>query len=199
MIYPLTDKWKHIPLPMTKTLDYLNWYGAVYYDIIKTETYQKAYYTLLGWNGGNIFSQYKVIDVLSFNNRGNPVFGAYIFRSYGKGKPSRIVFEYAKNSYLNLKYEKQAYTQRSQKIDRRTRRYRIDTIFAPMIIFDRLIPLDEALPNLPQFRVGESSLNDGFLEKDGKWYFKEGVIGRNPYKSLPAYQYNARSYYRRNR
>lgn len=197
MLYPLTDKWKQIILPESKRLDHLSWYGAVYYQIIKTETYQKTYYTLLGWNGGSIFSQFKVIDVLSFNNRGYPVFGAFLFRSYGRSKPMRIIFEYAKKSSLNLRYEKQGYTQKSKKIDRRTKRYRIDTLYTTMIIFDRLIPMDEKLPNVPQFRVGESSLNDGFLEKEGKWYFKEGVIGRNPDKPLPKYEYKPKDLYRK--
>jgi hypothetical protein len=66
----------------------------------------------------------------------------------------RIIFEYAKKSSLNLRYEKQGYTQKSKKIDRRTKRYRIDTLYTTMIIFDRLIPMDEKLPNVPQFRVG---------------------------------------------
>lgn len=197
MLYPLTDKWKQIILPENKRLDHLSWYGAVYYQIIKTETYQKTYYTLLGWNGGSIFSQFKVIDVLSFNNRGYPVFGAFLFRSYGRSKPMRIIFEYAKKSSLNLRYEKQGYTQKSKKIDRRTKRYRIDTLYTTMIIFDRLIPMDEKLPDVPQFRVGESSLNDGFLEKEGKWYFKEGVIGRNPDKPLPKYEYKPKDLYRK--
>lgn len=197
MIYPLTDKWKNILLPESKRLDHLSWYGAVYYQIIKTETYQKTYYTLLGWNGGSVFSQYKVIDVLSFNNRGYPVFGAFLFRSYGRSKPMRIIFEYAKKSSLNLRYEKQGYTEKTKKIDRRTKRYRVDTLFTTMIIFDRLIPMDEKLPYVPQFRVGESSLNDAFLEKDGKWYFKEGVIGRNPDKPLPKYEYKPKDFYRK--
>ena len=197
MIYPLIDKWKQLVMPESKRLDYLSWFGAVYYQIIKTETYQKTYYILLGWNGGNIFSQYKVIDVLSFNNRGYPFFGAMIFRSYGKSKPARIIFEYAKNSSLNLRYEKQGYTERSKKINRRTRRYEVDTLYAPMIIFDRLIPMSETLPDIPQYRVGESSLNDGFIEKDGKWYFKQGVFGRNPDKPLPKFEYIPKSFYRR--
>lgn len=197
MIYTLTDKWRQISNPESRTLDYLSWYGAVYSKLIMTEINNKKYYTLLGWNGGTLFSQFKIIDVLSFNSRGNPIFGAFIFRSYGKGKPARIVFEYAKQSNLNLRYEKQSFAQRSTKRIKGNYRYQIDTVFTPMIIFDHLIPMDESLQKVPQYYVGESSLNDGFIEKDGRWYFKQGVIGRNPDKSLPKYDYKPKQYYKR--
>lgn len=197
MVFTLTDKWRQIPNPESRTLDYLSWFGAVYYDIIQTEVNNKKYYTLLGWNGGNLFSQYKVIDVLSFNNRGNPILGAFIFRAYGKGKPARIVFEYAKRSSLTLIYDKQQLTQRSTKKTKGHYRYQIDTISSPMIVFERLIPMDESLQEIPQYRVGESSINDAFIEKDGRWHFKQNVIARNPDKPLPKYDYKPKKYYDR--
>lgn len=195
IVYNLVDKWQQLVNPTSKTFDYLSWYGAVYYKLIQSEINDVKYYTLLGWNGGTLFSQYKVIDVLSFNNKENPVFGAFIFRGYGKGKPSRIIFEYAKNSSFTLNYDKQAYEQRSTKKKRKSAYYQIDTIYANMIIFNRLIPMDESLKDVSQYYVGESSLNDAFLLKEGRWYFKQGVLGRNPDKPLPQYNYKLRQFY----
>jgi len=197
VIYALSDKWQQLVNPPNKILDYLSWYGAVYYKIIETEINNEKYYTLLGWNGGTLFSQFKVIDVLSFNNKGNPVFGAFIFRGYGKGKPARIIFEYAKKSSFTLNYDKQGYEQRSTKRSRSDYQYRIDTLYTRMIIFNHLIPMDESLKDVPQYYVGESSMNDGFLEKDGRWYFKAGVLGRNPDKPLPKYNFKLKQFYQR--
>ena len=197
MLYALSDKWQQIENPHGRTLDYLSWYGAVYYKIIETVVNNKKHYTLLGWNGGTVFSQRKVIDVLSFNNRGNPIFGAYIFRGYGRGKPSRIIFEYAKKSSFTLNYERHGYEERSIKRTRRNYRRQIDTVYGYMIIFNHLIPMDESLINIPQYYVGESSMNDAFLEKDGRWYFKGNVQGRNPDKPRPKYEYQSRQLYKR--
>ncbi len=197
VVYTLTDKWQLLGIQANQILDYLSWFGAVYYELIQTTINKKKYYTLLGWNGGTLFSQYKVIDVISFNNRGYPVFGAYVFRGYGKGKFARIIFEYAKKSNFNLIYDKQSYTQRSTKKYKKSYRYKIDTIYSPMIIFNRLIPMEESLKNVSQYYVGESSLNDAFIEKEGRWYFKLGVQGRNPNKPLPKYEYKPKQYYKR--
>jgi len=197
VVYTLTDKWQLLGIHATQTLDYLSWFGAVYYELIQTTINKKKYYTLLGWNGGTLFSQYKVIDVISLNSRGAPVFGAYIFRGFGKGKPARILFEYAKKSNLNLAYDKQSYTQRSTKKSRKGYTYRVDTIYTPMIIFNRLIPMEESLKDVRQYYVAESSLNDAFIEKEGRWYFKPDVQGRNPDKPLPKYEYKPKQYYKR--
>lgn len=179
MVYPLTDKSSRIANPNTQTLTHHSWFGAMYTHLLETQTSTHTYYTLLGWNGGNIFSQYKVIDVLSINTKGAPTFGAPIFRNYSKTKVYRIVFEYARNSKLHLDYSKEYYARRSGKKDKHTHKYTYDTIATNMIIFNRLIPIDESLANVPQYYVPEASLNDGFIEQDGRWVFKPGVEGRN--------------------
>ncbi|MDR1878504.1 MAG: hypothetical protein LBQ64_02950 [Bacteroidales bacterium] len=179
-LYMLVDKWQRINNPAAQVLTCGNWYGALYTELIQTTASEKTYYTLLGWNGGNVLSQRKVIEVLSLNNKGIPSFGALIFKGYTKSRTMRIVFEYARRSPLMLRYDKQLYTQRSDKKDKKTKKYITDTLSANMIVWNRLIPMDESLQQIPQFMVGEASLNDAFLEKDGKWVFKPNIIARNP-------------------
>ena len=178
VVYPLTDCWSKIVNPMTQTLSPNYWFGAMYTQIIPIKDDSKTYYTLLGRNGGNIMSKYYVIEVLSFSHD-RPVFGANIFRNYGK-RNMRILFEQAPVGYFHLSYEKQAYLQKSEKKGKKENSNATDTVFAQMIIFDRLIPMDESLNKLPQYYVGESSLNDAFIEQNGKWTFKTNVMGRNP-------------------
>jgi len=189
MVYPLIDKWQRVSgdKPTTKTLPCDNWFGALYTKLIEVKSTNGTYYTLLGWNGGNIFSQYKIIDVLALNSStGKPMFGSRVFFNYEKNnRPTRIVFQYAKTGFMHLNYEKQVYMQRSAAKNKKTRQYTMNKITTEMIVFSRLIPLREGLPPNPQFMVGEVSLIDAFIEQDGKWYFKSDVIAGNPDRPLP--------------
>jgi hypothetical protein len=195
-LYSLIDKWKQINNPDAQVLSVWNWYGAFYTEIVEMNgANNKKYYTLLGWNGRNIFSQSKVIEILSLNNKSVPVFGAAVFKGYAKKRTMRIVFEYAKRAPFHLNYEKQFYTQKSAKKDKKTNKYIVDTLSANMIIFNRLIPMDETLEGIPQFLVGEASLNDGFIEKDGKWLFLSDIIAGNPDKPLPPRNHKPKKYY----
>jgi hypothetical protein len=53
-----------------------NWIGAVYYNIIKTEHKGKPYYTLFGFDDYSVRSNKKWIEVLHFDEKRQPVFGA---------------------------------------------------------------------------------------------------------------------------
>lgn len=178
VVYPLTDCWSKIVNPMTQNLSPEHWFGAMYTQIIPLKNDDKTYYTLLGRNGGNILSKYYVIEILSFNHD-RPVFGANVFRNYGK-RNMRILFEQAPVGYFHLSYEKQAYLKKNDKKGKKENKLVLDTVYTNMIIFDRLIPMDESLSRLPQYYVGESSLNDAFMEQNGKWVFKTDVLGRSP-------------------
>ena len=176
----LIDKWKRIKNPPAQVLGCDNWFGAMYYELIEIKAPNNAtYYTLLGWNGGDIFSQRKIIEVLSVNNKGIPSFGARIFHGYAKTRPMRIVFEYAKYTPFLLHYDKQTYTEKTTQRDKKTNKYIVGTFTTEMIVFNQLIPMDETLQNIPQFMVGEASMNDAFVEKDGKWVYKSNIIANN--------------------
>lgn len=186
ILYPLFDNRNHIDYPSTFIGNHNYWFGAVYYDIILIESKHKKYYTLLGYNANTLFSNQKVIDVLSFKSNGTPIFGAFIFKKYSK-KVSRVLFEYSKNATFSLKYEKQSYDMSTGKRDPKTRKLIYKNIAAKMIIFEQLIPLDEGLEGITAYLVPESSLNQGFIEDDGKWLFLSNVKGRNPDKEMPKY------------
>ena len=194
VIYPLYDKRNTIDYPETMIGDHNQWYGAVYYKIIPLEAKNKTYYTLLGWNGNDLFSNQKIIEILSFKNDKSPVFGARIFKKYSD-KVSRIILTYNKESSLSLKYERQSYNVGTARKDPKTKKTIYETVESDMIIFDKLIPLEEGMEGIPAFMVPESSMQQGFVADNGKWLFIEKVLGRNPDMPLLPHEIKQRVFY----
>lgn len=195
VLYPLFDKRSSIDYPRTSVGNHNKWYGAVYYKLIPLKTKTRTYYTLLGWNGNDMFTNQKVIEILYFKSDMSPVFGANVFKKYPE-KSYRIIFDYAKNSVFSLKYETQSYEVGTGRRDPKTHRVVYETATAEMIVFDVLAPLDDAMGDVAAFMVPESSMNQGFVADNGKWLFVEKVRGRNPDKSRPAYELKNREYYK---
>lgn len=194
LLYSLNDKHLQIDYPHTFVGNPNDWYGAVYYKIIPLKTKTKTYYTLFGFNENDLFTNQKIIEVLSFRANGTPIFGATIFKKFPK-KVSRVIFEYAKNSTFSLRYEPQSFDVSTGKRDPKTRRVIYETQTANMIIFQQLIPMEEGLESIPAYSVAEASLNQGFIADEGKWLFLPNVKGRNPDKKMPKYIIKDRQFY----
>lgn len=178
-VYVLDDKSDVIENPETQILSHDNWYGAHYYKLIKKTSGKKKYYTLLAWDGNNITSTKKIIEVLSFKSNGKPVFGAYIFRRYKK-KTRRVILEYSSTVMVSLKYDNQSfYVLKKSKRKKRN----IRKVNEWMIVFDRLSPMDPNLKGQYQFYVPETNIFDGFVFHNGKWNFIKEVDARNPDKN----------------
>lgn len=197
VLFPLYDKSSTMDYPKTSVGNHTRWYGAVYYKLIPLKEKTFTYYTLLGWNGNDIFTNQKVIEVLHFNKDMTPIFGGKIFKGYSE-RVSRVIFEYSKNATLHLNYEEQQYEISTGKYNPKTRQMDYRTVNCPMIIFDELIPMEEGMNNVSAFMVPESSLNQGFIEEDGRWLFVKSVRGSNPDKVKPAYEYKPRQIYNPN-
>jgi hypothetical protein len=141
---------------------------------------------LLGWDGNNLLSTKKLIDVLTFKSNGKPQFGAPIFKKFpDKDKAVRIIFEYSAKAIMALRYEPQYLHVIVQSKDKKnkTEKVRVE----PMIVFDNLVPMDTRLsPDQPdlknqyQFYVPETNILNGFVLKDGRWYFAKDIDARNP-------------------
>jgi len=154
-LYPLIDKSAEIKNPDNAITDNKKWYGMLYSKIIYTQTKNKKYYTLLGWDGNDKFSQKKIIDVLTFDNNGVPHFGADIF-NFQKKYPKRIIFEYSATCSMSLKY--------SNKKD--------------SIVFGHLAPIEPQLEGQYQYYCSDMSC-DGFGFKKGKWNYGADVNAVN--------------------
>ena len=165
-----------------------NWFGAHYYKMIYTHNKKKKYYTLLGWDGNNATSDKKIVDVLTFRSNGSPVFGASIFKNYGK-KLKRVVFEYSQKASMLLNYDNQQYYVAKKKrfIFRKKKKkndVKIKKIKSGMIVFDYLMPLDESLKGRYEYYVPSVEFVDAFVWIDGKWQYIHDVDARNPEKPI---------------
>jgi hypothetical protein len=164
IIYPLKDNSDNIKNPETQLLDNLNWYGAHYYKLISTKYHGRRFYTLLGWDGNNGVTQKKLIDVLTFNSKGKPIFGASIFK-YNKKTLKRIIFEYNATVTMSLKYDKQYSAAGKKKKN--------------MIVFDRISPLDKSMEGQYQYYYPETNIFDALLFHAGKWNHIKDIDARN--------------------
>jgi len=124
VLIDLTDKTDIAGLVEGMTTSQNEWVGALYYHPRNTEfgvqTYKGkyyqmdgltgkskkkpvTYYTLLGWNGHQQGSDFKVVEVLYFlpGQDDKAYFGAPIFY-FGLSPKSRVVFKYSDNSPFSL-------------------------------------------------------------------------------------------------
>jgi hypothetical protein len=89
-----------------------NWIGAVYYDIIKTIYNGKNYYTLIGFDNNSAMSNKKWVEVMTFDQKNEPVFGGQYFNyqqdSAKRATQYRYSLEYKKEARAILKYDEES-------------------------------------------------------------------------------------------
>jgi len=100
-IYHLQETDVNLKDDIYSELNYDQWYGCIYYDIIETKINKFKYYTLLGWDGHNDTTTKKIIDVIKINKNMPPKFGAKIFHN----ETRRIIIEYSKKYSVSLKWD----------------------------------------------------------------------------------------------
>lgn len=145
-------------------LDKKHWFGAMYSKVITTVYKKQVYYTLLGWDGNNALSEKKVIDVVTFDEQGEPFFGKGIFSNCNNCK--RIFLEYKKDANCNLRYEKQSGKFNGKKISKN------------MIVFEKLKPIDPYFEGMKSMYVPTDVFN-AYFWKGGMWHFLENIDARN--------------------
>jgi len=153
----LEDKSEEIQNPENAALNARKWFGAVYYQVLYNKDGNDKYYTLLGWNGSDKFSEKRVIEAMTFNNNGQPVFNSAIFVK-DRRKVKRIILEHSEQSQMNLRYNENL----------------------NMIVFDHLMPTQPTFEGNYKFYVPDASF-DGLLFEDGAWILKPDVDVRNDY------------------
>ena len=154
--YPLTDKSDSISEPENVVLSYYNWFGALHYQMYEYTEKGKNYYILLGWDGNNYYTNKKIIEILSFNNNGKPVFGKSVFKTDGKLR-KRVIFEHSIKTTMSCKYNEAA----------------------DAIVFDHLSPQKKSQTGEYQF-YGPDGSYDGFQLTKGKWLYIPNIYVTNP-------------------
>lgn len=157
VLYELEDHSNDIRNPEIQTLSPQKWYGALYYRIIKTNDKDKAYYTILGWDGNNTLTWKKLIDVLTFDKQGNPIFGEKnLFQRGSRRTSKRVIFEFRAELVMTLHWE-----------DNNKR-----------IVFDHLAPEVSGAEGMYQF-YSQTFQYDAFIWKKGKWIQQDDVKASN--------------------
>ncbi len=101
--YPLRQTRASYVPDAKKTISLNNWYGSLYYKAICIEKGDDAKYILLGWSGLNSRESFKVIEVLSFEDK-KASLGAPIIE-LDNGDNMRMVFTYCKSLRMNIEYD----------------------------------------------------------------------------------------------
>lgn len=132
------------------------WYGSVYYDMVPRSIGKKGHYVLIGFDNHNKSTKRKVIEVLSFNRMGEPIFGAAIFKTERRFF-NRIVMEYNAQAQVSVRYQKDK----------------------NWILFDYIAPVSREYTNQFQF-YGPTGEYDAFIIEKNILKINRGADARNP-------------------
>lgn len=154
MVYPLEASYNTRMDAADTTFSTLSWYGALYYDLRPVSVNGERCWVMLGLDYGNPEITRKIIDVISFDENGAPVFGKKWFLT-PFGMRHRVVFEYAATAMMTLRFSS-------------------DT----SIVFDHLVPISPDLSDKRQYYAPDYSY-DAYLYDKGVWRFSLNVDIRN--------------------
>ncbi|NTW23393.1 MAG: hypothetical protein HGA37_01735 [Lentimicrobium sp.] len=170
-VIPLKIKKSELTLSGDKLFKDGDWPPGIYYRIIQRKINTGINYTVLSWDGLSRKIARKSIEVISFDDKGNVVFGAPVFKTK-EGLKNRVVNEYSANASFSLNYNRQKVTLSGV---RRSQR-KVDD---EMIVMDRLIPLNEELKDQRWAYVPAGNTYDAYIFLDGFWILTEDIVARN--------------------
>ena len=156
----LIDNSAQIRNPEQANLDAANWYGGIIYDIIYIKKNGIKYYTLLLWDGNDLYSTKKIIDIMYFSGKNKIKFGLPVFKISKKENTKRVILEYDSRTSVSVKYHEQE----------------------KRIVFDHLIPSREDLEGLYEYYIPEGTFN-AYNYKNGKWWLEQDVEVQNNEKT----------------
>lgn len=152
-LYPLIDRSFEMPeFPASETLSADRWYGALYYNLRQFDTRQGHKYLLFGYDAFEFFEKRKLIDVLSFDKEGKPVFGAPVLNKSEGAPDLRMYIQYSADAKVKLNWDEQ---------------YK-------MVIFDHLIPW--ASPYGRGSTMVPDGSYDAYKPEKGHWKYVDKVF-----------------------
>jgi hypothetical protein len=152
-LFPLIDRSAEMRgLPTREQLANDYWYGALYYNLLPFDTRKGRKYLLFGFDGFSFFDKRKVVEVLSFDEKSRPVFGAPVFDQPDAEGEMRLMLEYFAEARVRLNWDEQY----------------------QMILFDHLVPYPNPY-NGGIMYIPDGSYSGYKLEK-GRWKFVEKVF-----------------------
>lgn len=141
-------------------LDQESWYGALYYNLQPFVHKGQPMYLLFGYDAFATFEHRKLIDVLSFDKKGRPVFGAPVLEirdAYDRPKKVfRYLLQYSASGSIRVNYDPEQ----------------------DMVLYENLIlaaPVEGQGPS----NVGDGSYCGLKLNKEGIWEYVDKVFHLN--------------------
>jgi len=155
-----------------------HWYGVLYYKIVPFQSAEnQTKYLVFGYDGHSLMERRKVIDILSFDENGNPIFGDPVFISSKESVAHppvmhRILIEYFANAKVSCNFNE----------------------IHNQIMFPHLVFMKTAEG---EFMIPDGSY-EGYIYEEGKWRhnvkvfnqiqdeppFPEPVLNENNKKNL---------------
>lgn len=148
-LFPLFDYSMFTKKPQDSVRTRNNWIGAIYYRIIKKDHNGQPYYTLLGFDDYSIASNKKWMEVLHFNEAGEPVFGGPVI-SFKNDTTKRPV-----QARFHIEYKKEAKTFFNYDAEK------------DLIVFDHLIP-ESNEPERKSTYIPDGDF-EAFKWQNGQW------------------------------
>ncbi|TCJ19293.1 hypothetical protein EPD60_02425 [Flaviaesturariibacter flavus] len=171
-LLPLRDVTEFTERPEDSVRGRDNWIGAVYYNMVKTEWNGKKFYTLFGLDDYGISTKRKWVEVLTFDEGGQPRFGGNYF-DFSKDSVPRKSTE-----RFYIAYKKEASTLVNW-VDEQD-----------MILYDHLIS-ETNQPDLPYTMIPDGD-SEGFKWENGRWvhidkvfHYKIDMSGADPLLGKP--------------
>lgn len=155
-LMPLRDVSEFTDYPKDSVRTRANWIGAVYYKIIKNQYKGRNFYTLFGFDNNSVASSMKWIEVLSFNEKNEPIFGGPFFTYEQDSIPKKVQYRF------NIEFKKDA-------------RVLVDYIDElGVILVDHLVSENDD-PEHPSTFVPDGD-QEGFKWENGKWVHIDKVF-----------------------
>lgn len=155
-LFPLIDRSDSLDYkPLRETLTPDRWYGALYYTLRQFDTKEGRKYLLIGYDAFEFFEKRKLIEVLYFDEKGQPKFGAPVFQKEKtpRGGPEyRQIYQYAAESSVRCNWDE----------------------LYQMVLVDHLIPIPS--PYGRGFMGVPDGSYEGFKLEKGQWKFIEKVF-----------------------
>jgi hypothetical protein len=160
-IFPLFDVSDTLSYGTQQILGPGNWWGELYYNIIEKEVDGKNYYTLFGFQAIDQLTRRKIIDVLTFDSKGTPLFGAPLFRFKYEDSSQAKLLDTLTRFNITYKFDAQATLNYDPELE--------------MIVFDHVAPPNNKAQGATFTYVPDGTY-EGFKWITNHWQWIEKVF-----------------------
>lgn len=151
--WPLFDHSDTMEFKPQRTMPPQDWYGALYYHLTEHIVQGKKIYTLFGYEIFEPLSRRKLLEVLYFNEKGEPRFGYPLF-VYKNDSSTLRPFDTLSRVFIDYYYKAAVTLNHEPELN--------------MILFDHLAPLNDKAKDA-YFQYVPDGTVEGFIWKDEAW------------------------------